>query len=170
MDIELPKSEYFNEVNMEFHDHLKRLRESQGLTQAQVADAVDLAKNTYIGYEKGTREPRLSDLLKLASLFRIDVGELCLEAQSAGLSGWLKATLRRVDSLKAKEKNALLEVVNGYMTACEVAQISNSTDYNEFMDDQAYRHHVAGEIEDQALQEYQEEQQEDYSSNAEQAV
>jgi transcriptional regulator with XRE-family HTH domain len=110
--------------NMDFHEHLKRLREAKGLTQAQVAEAIDTAKNTYIGYEKGTREPRLSELLKLAALFHIELGELCLEAQGAGLSGWLKRALKRAEGLKARQKAALLEIVHGYISHCQVSRIS----------------------------------------------
>lgn len=128
MGIESPKIVYLNRVKMDFHEHLRHLRETRELTQAQVAEAVGIAKNTYVGYEKGPREPKLGELKKLATLFDVELGELCLEAQNAGLSGWLKATLKRADRLRAREKAALLEVVSGYIKACEIAQISSTDD------------------------------------------
>lgn len=131
MGIESPIIRLSRYEDMEFHDHLRRLRESTGLTQAQTAEAVDIAKNTYIGYEKGSREPRLSELKKLAALFNIGLGELCLEAQEAGLSGLLKAAMERAEKLAAKEKAALLEVMRGYINSRLVAQISDDGDWYE---------------------------------------
>ena len=124
MGIESPIIKLHEDDEMKFHDHLKQLREARGITQAQVAESVDIAKNTYIGYEKGSREPRLSELKKLAKLFQVELGELCLEPESEGLSGWLKAAMKRADSLRAREKAALMEVMHGYITSCQVAQIS----------------------------------------------
>lgn len=108
---------------MEFHDHLKRLREAKGLTQVQAAEAVGIAKNTYIGYEKGSREPRLSELKKLAALFQVKLGELCLESQESGLTGYLEHTLKQASNLKAREKAALLEVIRGYIESRLMASI-----------------------------------------------
>lgn len=123
MGIESPKN-HTEDANMEFHEHLKRLRESRDFTQVQVADAVGIAKNTYIGYEKGTREPRLSELKKLAELFQVTLGELCLEAHDSGLSGLLKASFEAARDLRARDKAALLQVINGYVAARRIARIS----------------------------------------------
>lgn len=125
MGIESPKN-YTEDGDMEFHEHLKRLRESKELTQLQVADAVGIAKNTYIGYEKGSREPRLSELKKLAELFQVGLGELCLEARDSGLTGWLKASFEAAKNLRARDKAALIQVVNGYVAARTLASMSIS--------------------------------------------
>jgi len=147
---------------MDFHDHLKRLREAKGLTQAQVAEAIDTAKNTYIGYEKGTREPRLSELKKLAALFHIELGELCLEAQSAGLTGWLKIELKRAQSLRAKEKAALAEVMHGYIKSCQIARISHESELHDFVVDPRIQEIEEEELEALVRQETAEEEYEKY--------
>lgn len=156
MGIESPNIWLIDDTHMEFHEHLKRLREDKGLTQAQVAESIEIAKNTYIGYEKGTREPRLSELKKMADLFHVEIGELCLEAQRAGLSGWLKMTLKRADGLKAKQKAALLEVVHGYIANCEIARISGEGEWVQRMEDEEIEKMVTEEAKIELILEEQE--------------
>ncbi|WP_372878695.1 helix-turn-helix transcriptional regulator [Spongiibacter marinus] len=132
MGIESPKN-HTEDADMEFHEHIKKLRESKELTQIQVAEAVGVAKNTYIGYEKGSREPRLNELKKLAELFGVSLGELCLESRDSGLSGMLKASFEATKDLRARDKAALLQVINGYVAARRIAQIQSS--YNDVPED-----------------------------------
>ena len=113
---------------MEFHEHLKKLRETKELTQLQMAEAIGIPKNTYIGYEKGSREPRLSELKKMAEIFSMGLSELCLESRNSGLSGWLKASFEAASKLRAKDKAALIQVVNGYVTARRFMEIAASGD------------------------------------------
>lgn len=124
-----------DDLAMEFHENLKRLREAKGLTQAQVAEAMGSAKNTYIGYEKGTREPRLSELKKLAEVLGVDLGKLCLEGSEAGLRGVLKHTLSRAEKLRAKERYCLYKVINGYINSCQIEQIKSQGEYQNHMDE-----------------------------------
>lgn len=50
----------------------KTLRNNCTLTQQQVADALHLDRSTYAYYERGTTEPDLKALKKLASIFNVD--------------------------------------------------------------------------------------------------
>jgi|GEM_PF-1161618 len=127
MVIRLPKN-CTGGPDMEFHEHLKKLRETKELTQLQMAEAIGIAKNTYIGYEKGSREPRLSELKKMAEIFSMGLSELCLESRNSGLSGWLKASFEAASKLRAKDKAALIQVVNGYVTARRFMEIAASGD------------------------------------------
>ncbi len=47
-----------------------------GLTQAAVADMLDVAQATYQRWERGTREPSFSDLERVAAIFGVSVAEL----------------------------------------------------------------------------------------------
>ena len=40
------------------YQHLKELRESLGMTQAEFGKSVGIAKSTYNNYETGIREPK----------------------------------------------------------------------------------------------------------------
>ncbi|HIX50920.1 MAG TPA: helix-turn-helix domain-containing protein [Candidatus Borkfalkia faecavium] len=55
---------------------LKELREEKGLTQKQVAAALNLNTVTYLHYEKAQREPPLSVLADMAKFFDVSVDYL----------------------------------------------------------------------------------------------
>ena len=54
-----------------FGDRLLELRRSAGLTQKQVADALDIHSVTYLHYEKDQREPPLELLVRMAAFFDV---------------------------------------------------------------------------------------------------
>lgn len=61
---------------MQFHERLKQLREKKGWTQNDVASILDIAKSTYVKYERGEREPRYGTLIALAELFQVSADYL----------------------------------------------------------------------------------------------
>lgn len=52
-------------------DKLKMLRKAKGMTQQEVADAVDMSRAALGGYEIGRRQPRLADLQKIADFYGV---------------------------------------------------------------------------------------------------
>ena len=54
-----------------FGDRLLELRRGAGLTQKQVADALDIHSVTYLHYEKDQREPPLELLVRMAAFFDV---------------------------------------------------------------------------------------------------
>ena len=54
-----------------FGDRLLKLRRGAGLTQKQVADALDIHSVTYLHYEKDQREPPLELLVRMAAFFDV---------------------------------------------------------------------------------------------------
>lgn len=61
-------------------EKIKTLRQHQGLSQGNVAEALGLSRPTYVQIEKGGREPALSEIKRLAALFGVSQEEL-LSAQ-----------------------------------------------------------------------------------------
>ncbi|WP_366086126.1 helix-turn-helix transcriptional regulator [uncultured Flavonifractor sp.] len=55
---------------------LKELRESRGMTQQDVAEAIHVTKGAVCQWENGTRIPGLSTALMLADLFRVPLDTL----------------------------------------------------------------------------------------------
>lgn len=51
-----------------FGDRLKRIRESLDKTQQELADMLDVSKQTLLRYEKGQREPEISFIYRLIDL------------------------------------------------------------------------------------------------------
>lgn len=59
-----------------FDERLKKLREERGLTQKQVAEALEMNPRTYSSYENNEREPNSEILLMIADLFDVSIDYL----------------------------------------------------------------------------------------------
>lgn len=65
-----------------FQIEIKRLREENGLTQAELAQALKIARSTIGMYEQGKREPDFESLEKIADYFNVSMS-LFLEGQQS---------------------------------------------------------------------------------------
>lgn len=63
-------------MNEKFSENLKKTRQNARMTQAEVAKAVGVAKNTYCNWEQGSREPNILKIKALAKLFGVSVDYL----------------------------------------------------------------------------------------------
>lgn len=61
---------------MPFPEILKELREKKGITQQQLADALNLSKNAISHYEKGINMPNLDTVQNIADIFDVSVDYL----------------------------------------------------------------------------------------------
>ncbi len=52
---------------------LEELRKTQGKSMAQVARDLNIPYTTYVGYEKGAREPNSESLIAFASYYNVSV-------------------------------------------------------------------------------------------------
>lgn len=57
-------------------DQLKRLRKSRGMTQIQLADALNVSQATIASWENGSRMPSHEMLPIIADLFSVSIDEL----------------------------------------------------------------------------------------------
>lgn len=60
---------------------IKKYRKMAGLTQQELAQKVGVALDTISRYETSKREPRLSDLRKMAEILGCTVDDLVADAQ-----------------------------------------------------------------------------------------
>lgn len=59
-----------------FNNKLRELRKEKGLTQSQVANALEIKLNTYAHMEKDGKRPSVDMLKKLSRLFSVPIREL----------------------------------------------------------------------------------------------
>lgn len=59
-----------------FCERLIEQRKLNKVTQRQIADYLNMAQPSYIRYEKGTSEPNLENLVKIADYFDVSVDYL----------------------------------------------------------------------------------------------
>ncbi|HMQ48644.1 MAG TPA: helix-turn-helix domain-containing protein [Saprospiraceae bacterium] len=57
-------------------DNIRYLRKRHGMSQEGLASKVGLNRGNIASYENGTAEPRICNLLKMARLFRVSIGDL----------------------------------------------------------------------------------------------
>ena len=80
-----------------FGENLKEARKNSGMTQAEVAKIVGVAKNTYCNWENGTREPNILKIKALAKAFGVSVDYLVgFEKQDALVTAQNKYGKERV--------------------------------------------------------------------------
>ena len=61
---------------MLFRERLRELRQNKGLSQSQLADALNISKSAISMYELGKREPDLETLEGIADFFNVDINYL----------------------------------------------------------------------------------------------
>jgi len=59
-----------------FSERLRSLRGARNITQKQIAESIGLSESAYQHYERGTREPTLSNINKLADYFCVSADYL----------------------------------------------------------------------------------------------
>ncbi|EAD9138937.1 helix-turn-helix transcriptional regulator [Listeria monocytogenes] len=59
-----------------FTERLIALRHSHGISQTEVSKNIKINLRTYQRYEKGEREPRMSELIALADYFNVSIDYL----------------------------------------------------------------------------------------------
>lgn len=69
---------------MHFSENIKRIRIEKGLTQKQLADAINVTRPTISFYESGRVEPSLEKLLMLSDTLKVTVDELLKEENYEG--------------------------------------------------------------------------------------
>ena len=102
---------YQSSTDMEFSENIKSLRESKNLTQTEVAEALEISKNTYISYEKGETQPRLNELKKLSVLYGKTISEICLESEKTTIDKALILQFEAVTKFTDEEKKCFNQVL-----------------------------------------------------------
>ena len=61
---------------MEFAERLKTLRKQVKLTQAQIAEKLDISQQAYASWERGVKKPTQENLVKIAQVLDVTVDYL----------------------------------------------------------------------------------------------
>ena len=61
---------------MEFAERLKTLRKQVQLTQAQIAEKLDISQQAYASWERGVKKPTQENLVKIAQVLNVSVDYL----------------------------------------------------------------------------------------------
>jgi transcriptional regulator with XRE-family HTH domain len=61
---------------MTIGENIKKIREQKGLLQKEVTTHLELDKSAYSKLEKGSREVKVAELIKLSSLFDMSIDQI----------------------------------------------------------------------------------------------
>jgi transcriptional regulator with XRE-family HTH domain len=99
---------------------IAQLRKDAGLSQQAVADALELAQQTYANYEVARARPPVSMLPVLAELFGVSVEELLgLHKNGAGKRGptpLLQKQIERLNRLPKAQQKIVLKMLDGVLS------------------------------------------------------
>lgn len=97
---------------------IAQLRKEQGLSQQAVADAMEVAQQTYANYEVARARPPASMLPDLAKLFGVSVDELLGLKNGAGKRGptpKLQQQIERLNSLPKAQQQVVMKMLEGVL-------------------------------------------------------
>lgn len=116
------------EINQELtRENIKRLRESKGYTQEELAELVHGSRTYYCSFETGSRKINETFLQRLADIYDIDYDEVCIYVESD--YDKLEKTMNILDSYRPTNyyivrHGNLLEDLNDLIKYFEKSQIS----------------------------------------------
>ena len=100
--------------------NLKTLRKCEGKTQTDIAKFLQVAQQTYCGYELETSEPNLETLIKLADYYGVTLDYLVgreFKNEVGYLTDNEKKLLQNYRSLNEENKRILVAESNGMLLA-----------------------------------------------------
>ena len=103
-----------------FGERLHRAREAKGFSHQQVAEALDMAQQTYAAWERRPVAIKPDDLVKLAALLDIDVAELLgskPKPKRGAPTGKARKVFDEVSKLPRYHQQRILGVVEDMMAA-----------------------------------------------------
>ena len=96
--------------------HIAELRKQNGITQVQLAEALDISQQTVTSYEVARRRVPVSALPILADLFNVSIDELLGAANKKpakrGPMSKLQKQLERVSSLPRSKQKFVIEMID----------------------------------------------------------
>lgn len=99
---------------------IAQLRKEASLSQQAVADALDIAQQTYANYEVARARPPVSLLPELAQLFGISVDELLglhkNGASKRGPAPLLQKQIERLNHLPKAQQKVVLKMLEGVLS------------------------------------------------------
>ena len=98
-----------------FPDRLAATRKARGLTQEGLGKIADLTKLQIHRYERGTSQPTLDALKRLALALNISIDELAFEEEERKPEGELLLLFEGVSRLDPSEQKLIKELIESVM-------------------------------------------------------
>ena len=100
---------------MEFPERLAFLRKARGLTQRQLAADIGIHVSQLLRYEKGTSQPTLDVLGRMAGALGVSGEELLFDSDERGPSDDMRPLYEAVMRLDSSEKAIVRSVLDAFL-------------------------------------------------------
>ena len=77
-----------------FSENLKRIRETRGYTQKEMAEQIPVSRTGYWYYEKNEREPDFNTLIRISKILEVSTDELLGINEKEDVVGKIDAILK----------------------------------------------------------------------------
>lgn len=113
----------YNYSLMKIGDNLKKLRESKGLTQQEMADLMHTHRTGYSKMENNQQDIPVDKLIFVAKHFGIPVDDIIFFNEKNGVPNEISVQdnsvleqLKLINELEAEEKNILLKLIETFVS------------------------------------------------------
>jgi len=103
------------EINMELGKKIYQLRKLSGMTQEQLAEKLNIARQTLSKWENGTSMPDVESAVRISALFHTSLEELLLEEGSHVEEGKTQITLEDMMRINAHNRRMNLLLCSGLL-------------------------------------------------------
>lgn len=107
-----------NNFNKTLGDRIADLRKEIGLTQAQLAEKLNISQQLVANYEQGQRRIHAELLLKLSKILYVDLYDLLgiqNKKKKRGPSSKIQRKLIQIESLPGSKQKTVLELLDSFL-------------------------------------------------------
>jgi transcriptional regulator with XRE-family HTH domain len=116
---------------MNLASRLAQFRKRKGLTQAQLADALDLHISQVKRYEAGTSQPSVDGLKRIALLLSVSTDELIFGEDQRSPAEHLRLHFEAIAKLPDDDQRTVIDVIEGLILKSEARRWSSTRGKSE---------------------------------------
>lgn len=105
---------------MEFNNRLYELRKQKGLSQEELANRLNVSRQTVSKWEVGDSAPDMEKLIAISDLFEISLDELVMGKEVADKNEWTEKILTTDNKKKAKKGLKVAAIVLGVFVLIDI--------------------------------------------------
>ena len=111
----------------DFANRLKLLRSSRNITQARLAELLEIDPRAYNRWERGGNIPHLETIIRIADILQVTLDELVGRSEPSGelkiKNHELHVLCQQADELPDEDQKALILVMDGLVKKTQISKV-----------------------------------------------
>ncbi|WP_054904681.1 helix-turn-helix domain-containing protein [Pseudomonas sp. NBRC 111144] len=104
---------------MSIGENIRKLRETHGVSQKTLAEAIGSGENTVSGWEKSKSTPTGEKVVAMAKFFKCTTDQILLEPEELETSSEFRYLLNRLETIPAPIRALATSTINSILTSLE---------------------------------------------------